>query len=226
MKRLILQNWNPEETVEIRTQYETEPIIPHSRKSIEKYCLEYNIDYEFVRNKRYFSGSDVTCEKLSVVDEAYNKYDYILILDVDIYVLPRSPNIFDMYSQTDFAVRGAAGSSISWKRHPTSSEIMSIINGGVVLWSRKIIDMVKPEVNRRRSEKIGDEKFIQDLFLWCKQEYNYEWNVSSLDHTFNRYAREFYDLNEPAYFLHYGGDDSKKSKHMFSTHHCQYFDTK
>lgn len=34
MKRLILQNWNPEETVEIRTQYETEPIIPHSRRSI------------------------------------------------------------------------------------------------------------------------------------------------------------------------------------------------
>lgn len=218
MNRLILQTWYDDtHGLHIYENKWTSQIKESSKDSVYKYSKKFNnIDYCLIENEKYFKSTDnCTIEKLRVFDKQFSKYDQILVLDLDIIVKEDSPNIFDFYCQSEFVIRGSGADSTYWTKLPTSDDLMSTINGGVVLWSRKILDVCYDEVMTvhngnyvdNNTTVYSDEDLIRDLYIYSKFVLGYEWRVEHLERMFNRFSIEYHDMNKPGYFIHYGGDN-------------------
>lgn len=86
MKNIILQHWSGDlnELTEL------------SVANISKYAEKVDADYEFVRGHVFRKHLSPPCQKLCMLDEKYDKYDNVVMLDPDMFTRKgMEDNIFD-----------------------------------------------------------------------------------------------------------------------------------
>ena len=80
MRNIILQHWAGP----------LNELVEKSNESIRRYALSVNADYEFIRGypfmPRIAHKLDAPCQKLIYLDEKYDEYDYVVMVDSDMFV--------------------------------------------------------------------------------------------------------------------------------------------
>lgn len=80
MKNIILQHWAGP----------MNELVEKSTQSIQKYAESIGADYEFIRGivfmKPIAHRMDLPCQKLIYLDEKYDEYDYVVMVDSDMFV--------------------------------------------------------------------------------------------------------------------------------------------
>lgn len=193
-------------------------MVSMSKTLAEKYCEQYGITYHFIhkKNKTYLNP---TWEKLLVWDDAYQNYDNVMILDSDIMISPRSPNLFDYY-QFDSIL----GSPRTTKRiFEAGMQVphKHTITGGNIIYKREFLDktkhLIESVVKRAKLKHIfkriikkniimhSEEPIIQKIALrggfktYITTHLHWNWGVD----------RHRGYIPQEAYFIHYHGDSKK-----------------
>ena len=80
MKNIILQHWAGKRN----------DLVDKSVESIRKYAESIGADYEFIRGYPFMPKIahklDAPCQKLIYLDEKYDEYDYVVMVDSDMFV--------------------------------------------------------------------------------------------------------------------------------------------
>lgn len=80
MKNIILQHW----------QGPMNELVEKSTESMKAYAESIGADYEFIRGvvfmPRIAHKLDAPCQKLIYLDEKYDDYDYVVMVDADMFV--------------------------------------------------------------------------------------------------------------------------------------------
>ena len=80
MKNIMLQHWAGP----------MNELVEKSTKSISEYAESIGADYEFIRGypfmPRIAHKLDAPCQKLIYLDEKYDEYDYVVMVDADMFV--------------------------------------------------------------------------------------------------------------------------------------------
>lgn len=80
MKNIILQHWAGP----------MNELVEKSTASIREYAKQIDADYEFIRGypfmPRIAHKLDAPCQKLIYLDEKYDDYDYVVMVDADMFV--------------------------------------------------------------------------------------------------------------------------------------------
>jgi len=89
MKNIILQHWAGP----------MNELVVKSTESIKGYAEKIGVDYEFIRGivfeKKIAHKMDYPCQKLIYLDEKYDEYDYVVMVDADMFVAKTcNQNIF------------------------------------------------------------------------------------------------------------------------------------
>jgi hypothetical protein len=89
MKNIILQHWAGP----------MNELVEKSTESIKGYAEKIGADYEFIRGivfeKKIAHKMDYPCQKLIYLDEKYDEYDYVVMVDADMFVAKTcNQNIF------------------------------------------------------------------------------------------------------------------------------------
>lgn len=89
MKNIILQHWAGP----------MNELVEKSTQSVESYAKSIGADYEFIRGvvfmPRIAHKLDYPCQKLIYLDEKYDDYDYVVMVDADMFVSTNcNQNIF------------------------------------------------------------------------------------------------------------------------------------
>ena len=172
-------------------------ILPYSIKSAEAYALRVGADYKLYTDQN-LPHLAVQCEKLRALTET--EYDKVIVIDADI-IIPKEleKNIFEEYKDSKLALRCS----------PKHLGYMSVINGGVVLWDKELIELLQQDyydlfkniTPRKDIAWWNDEKFIQECFMI------HGFDFTPIDWAWNCTGEEFHDWKRKAYFIHYGTCD-------------------
>jgi len=89
MKNIILQHWAGP----------MNELVEKSTQSVESYAKSIGADYEFIRGivfmPKIAHKLDYPCQKLIYLDEKYDEYDYVVMVDADMFVSTNcNQNIF------------------------------------------------------------------------------------------------------------------------------------
>ena len=141
--------------------YKEQPLvrigIQRAREWAERIDAEH---YLFEGPNRYRGNTSV---KLHAMDEEFDKYDLMLVLDVDMYPTDRAPNIFDTVEPGDLLTGVTNGGEANKFIHNPS--------GGSVIYTREMRQKVREVWSKYDSYLNGshcqDEHFIGNL---CKSE--------------------------------------------------------
>lgn len=158
--------------------------------------------------------------------ELFDKYDRILLMDVDIVIHPKSPDIFNVVpvdkigavydnGRNDGKIKNRGrgikviadilGDKDWWR-----GNIEEYINSGVILASKIHRDVFKYD---RRIDKINQRVFLeQNLTNYNIKKLGFK--IHRLDRNFNRIAfggkeQEYFDNGKFGYFIHFAGKAGK-----------------
>ena len=87
MKNIILQHFDGD----------LRPLDKLSKQNIEAYAKMVGADYELVTGKPFRRQLTSPCQKVYMLDEKYDKYDQVLMLDIDMFApVGMEENVFDL----------------------------------------------------------------------------------------------------------------------------------
>ena len=87
MKNIILQHW----TGSLR------PLEIASKNNIEKYAEQCGADYQLIEGNQFRPWLSPPCQKLIMLDERFDQYDNVLMVDLDMFVTKNTEeNVFDI----------------------------------------------------------------------------------------------------------------------------------
>lgn len=156
------------------------PWFRKTRRSLNKYCDKYNIDFKVVTGQ-YDTDKKIRLRKFEIV-KYFDKYDRILFLDDTIIINPISPNLFDIVPRDKVGVfleREPYFNKIDiLKRALNYYEVEANIdktnyiwfNSGVILASKCHLDLFKVP-NNKNIIKIGNY-LDQSIFNINRYKYN------------------------------------------------------
>lgn len=155
MKRLILQvNIDPvvntHETS--RTYHYKSDLYQLSEQQAIKYAAKCNSDYKQITDCSFLPNKHPIYQRLELFE--YNDYDQILYLDSDAIVLNDCPNIFELYSDSEFcATHDMNWSSSSEYTKKIKQKLLKLYHAsenynpfcsGVMLINKSFIQKVRP----------------------------------------------------------------------------------
>ena len=87
MKNIILQHWTGT----------LGPLEIASKRNIEKYAKFCDADYQLIEGNQFRSWLSPPCQKLIMLDERFDKYQDVLMVDLDMFVVKNvKDNVFDV----------------------------------------------------------------------------------------------------------------------------------
>lgn len=87
MKNIILQHWTGG----------LGPLELASKENIEKYALQCNAEYQLIEGNQFRSWLSPPCQKLIMLDERFDQYEDVCMVDMDMFVVKNiKNNIFDV----------------------------------------------------------------------------------------------------------------------------------
>ena len=87
MQNIILQHFDGD----------LRPLDKLSKQNIEAYAEMVGADYELVTGKPFRSHLTSPCQKVYMLDEKYDKYDQVLMLDIDMFApINMTENVFEL----------------------------------------------------------------------------------------------------------------------------------
>lgn len=87
MKNIILQHWTGS----------LGPLELASRENVEKYAKQCNAEYQLIEGNQFRSWLHPCCQKLIMLDERFDKYQDVLMIDLDMFVVKNiKDNVFDV----------------------------------------------------------------------------------------------------------------------------------
>ena len=87
MKNIILQHWTGT----------LGPLELASKKNMEKYAEHCGADYQLIEGNQFRSWLSPPCQKLIMLDERFDKYEDVLMVDLDMFVVKNvKDNVFDV----------------------------------------------------------------------------------------------------------------------------------
>ena len=76
---------------------ELRPLDKLSKENIEAYAKMVGADYELIRGKPFRSHLTSACQKVFMLDECFDKYDQVLMIDIDMFTTKGlKENVFDV----------------------------------------------------------------------------------------------------------------------------------
>ena len=85
MKNIILQHWTGE----------LGPLELASKANMEKYAKQCGAEYELILGNQFRSWLSPQCQKLIMLDERFDKYEDVLMVDLDMFVVKNvKENVF------------------------------------------------------------------------------------------------------------------------------------
>tara|TARA_Y100001963_G_C6778791_1_gene448782 strand:- start:2376 stop:3047 length:672 start_codon:yes stop_codon:yes gene_type:complete len=128
-----------------------------SMENIKDYARMVNADYQLVRGKPFRSHLTAPCQKVFMLDEMWDKYDDVLMLDIDMFA-PKG------MTDNIFKEEGIGLYEDVQKRlhHKISSLYPMIANFGSHYWGGAIYKMDKPTRQKLRKELGGNEGWMQN----------------------------------------------------------------
>ena len=93
MKNIILQHFQPHEKY-LATK--THPIVEKSAENIERYAKSLGAEYKLLDGKPFMEDLRMQCQKLAMLNEEYDEYDTVVMLDSDMFVRKgMTENVFE-----------------------------------------------------------------------------------------------------------------------------------
>ena len=87
MKNIILQHWTGG----------LGPLELASKENIEKYAMQCNAEYQLIEGNQFRSWLSPPCQKLIMLDERFDQYEDVCMVDMDMFVVKNvKNNIFDV----------------------------------------------------------------------------------------------------------------------------------
>ena len=87
MKNIILQHWTGS----------LGPLEIASKKNIENYAKQCGADYQLIQGNQFRSYLTAPCQKLIMLDERFDQYDNVLMVDLDMFVVKDvKDNVFNV----------------------------------------------------------------------------------------------------------------------------------
>lgn len=87
MKNIILQHWTGE----------LGPLELASKANMEKYAEQCGADYQLIEGNQFRSWLSPPCQKLIMLDERFDNYQDVLMVDLDMFVVKNvKDNVFDV----------------------------------------------------------------------------------------------------------------------------------
>jgi len=87
MQNIILQHFDGD----------LRPLDKLSKQNIEAYAEMVGADYELVTGKPFRKHLTAPCQKVYILDEKYDKYDQVLMLDIDMFApVGMTENVFEL----------------------------------------------------------------------------------------------------------------------------------
>lgn len=93
MKNIILQHFQPHEKY---LGQDSHPIVEKSVANIEKYAKSLGAEYKLLDGKPFMEDLRMQCQKLAMLNEEYDEYDTVVMLDSDMFVRKgMTENVFE-----------------------------------------------------------------------------------------------------------------------------------
>ena len=159
------------------------------RNSVEKYCEKYGYDL-FVLKELVKYETDMNSKKFYwqrlLIPEKYEDYDYIVVVDSDIYISDNSPPL----PINDIPVGKVACANerrIDWyKLSGDNKDYNDHINGGLIIYQPKyhgklLTKLYDDNINNYQKYHQDDQSILSsflidnDLIYWLDQRYNRVW---------------------------------------------------
>jgi hypothetical protein len=87
MKNIILQHW----------EGELSPLCIASTKNISNYASFLNVEYRLLRGKKFHKDLPLPCQKLHMLNEEFDEYDTIVMVDTDMFLRKGvTENVFEI----------------------------------------------------------------------------------------------------------------------------------
>lgn len=149
MKKLILQHWTGE----------MNELGNCSSANISKYAQKLGADYKLLRGNVFRPGLTSPCQKLYMLDEIFDEYDVVVMLDIDMFTRKgMEDDIFDenidgVGMSTDFQEHLFKGVQ---RRHPTLTDPNHTYWGGAI-WklTREVRQKLRVHINEKEMQQFS-----------------------------------------------------------------------
>ena len=88
------------------------PGLQECQDSVKAYAERIGVEYKFVTGRPFCEELNLTCQKMHILDEMYDDYDRVLMLDMDIWIKPDAFNCFEHPGN----MMWFTGSDIKWHK--------------------------------------------------------------------------------------------------------------
>jgi hypothetical protein len=131
------------------------PLDELSKTNIEAYAKMVGADYELVTGKPFRSHLTSPCQKVYMLDERYDKYNQVLMLDIDMFApIGMKENVFDLQGVGLYA---DTQSMLHRKIAATNPMFASL---KAAYWGGAIYKMDRPMRQKLRRHFGGDESWM------------------------------------------------------------------
>ena len=131
------------------------PLDELSKTNIEAYAKMVGADYELVTGKPFRSHLTSPCQKVYMLDERYDKYNQVLMLDIDMFApIGLKENVFDLQGVGLYA---DTQSMLHRKIAATNPMFASL---KAAYWGGAIYKMDRPMRQKLRRHFGGDESWM------------------------------------------------------------------
>lgn len=131
------------------------PLDELSKTNIEAYAKMVGADYELVTGKPFRSHLTSPCQKVYMLDERYDKYNQVLMLDIDMFApIGMKENVFDLQGVGLYA---DTQSMLHRKIAATNPMFASL---KAAYWGGAIYKMDRPMRQKLRGHFGGDESWM------------------------------------------------------------------
>lgn len=153
MKNIILQHFDGE----------LRELDALSIENIKKYAADINADYQLVTGKPFRKHLTSPCQKACIINEQWDEYDNVLILDIDVFVRKNlATNIFDVPGN---GVHGSTQVRLKQKLVD-----LGRINAFNPYWAGSIYKFSRQERQLLRSAIPANDRWMDDF----NKPYNFE----------------------------------------------------
>ena len=127
-----------------------------SVENIKKYAKLVGAEYQLVRGKPFRSHLTAPCQKVYMIDEEYDKYDQVLMLDIDMFApVGMTENVFELegvglYAETQMRLHRDIAN-----KHPMHASLKT------PYWGGAIYKLDKAARQRLRKGLGGNEGWMQ-----------------------------------------------------------------